>query len=79
MPNSAKNAIPEEDCIRDFAFVTIFATKKIQKGEYLSKSNTWPIKPGIGEILVCDHELIFGKKVNKDIQKDFNIYLKDID
>ena len=73
-----KNEIPEEDGIRDFAFATIVATKNIKKGEYLSKSNTWPKRPGIGEIHACDHELIIGKKVNKDIQKDFHISLKDI-
>ena len=77
--NNNFDEIPEEDGIRDFAFATIVATKNIQKGEYLSKSNTWPKRPGIGEILACDHELIIGKKVNKDIQKDFHISLKDID
>ena len=74
-----QNEIPEEDGIRDFAFATVVATKNISKGEYLSKSNTWPKRPGIGEIPAYDHDLIIGKKVNKDIKKDLHISFKDID
>ena len=76
---SKETEIPEEDGIRDFAFATVVATKDIKKGEYLSKSNTWPKRPGIGEIPAYNHGLILGKKVNKDIKKDFHISLKDID
>tara|TARA_B100002019_G_C21248547_1_gene589759 strand:+ start:910 stop:1944 length:1035 start_codon:yes stop_codon:yes gene_type:complete len=75
---SKLNEIPEEDSIRDFAFATVVATANLKKGEILSKSNSWPKRPGIGEIPAYDHDSILGKKVNKDIVKDSHISLEDI-
>tara|TARA_Y100001933_G_scaffold183059_1_gene181822 strand:- start:59 stop:1093 length:1035 start_codon:yes stop_codon:yes gene_type:complete len=76
---SKQNKIPEEDGVRDFAFATIVATRNINKGEYLSKSNTWPKRPGIGEIPAYNHDLIIGKRALKNIKGDTHISLKDID
>ena len=76
---SKMNNLPEEDPIRDFAFATVVATKNIQKGDNITKSNSWPKRPGIGEIPANEHDLILGKKVNKDIAKDFHICRKDLE
>ena len=70
--------LPEEDAIRDFAFATVVATKNIKEGELITKENTWPKRPGIGEISAKDHDLIIGKKVNKKISKDSHLSFKDI-
>ncbi len=75
---SKLNQIPEEDAIRDFAFATVVATKNIKEGELITKENTWPKRPGIGEISAKDHDLIIGKKVNKKISKDSHLSFKDI-
>ncbi len=71
------NEIPEEDAIRDFAFATIVATKDLKKGDTITKDNSWPKRPGIGEILASDHDQIIGRILNKDIRKDFNISYQD--
>ena len=75
---SKLNEIPEEDSIRDFAFATVVATADLKKGDILSKNNSWPKRPGIGEISAYEHDSILGKKVNKDIIKDSHICIKDL-
>tara|TARA_A100001388_G_scaffold277592_1_gene269735 strand:- start:441 stop:1475 length:1035 start_codon:yes stop_codon:yes gene_type:complete len=70
--------IPEEDSIRDFAFATLVATEDLKKGDIISKANSWPKRPGIGEIPAAEHELILGKTVNKDITKDSHISRADL-
>ena len=74
---SKQNEIHEEDAIRDFAFATIVASKDLKKGDIISKLNTWPKRPGIGEIHASDHESILGKIINKDISKDIHISFDD--
>ena len=72
------NEIPEEDAIRDFAFATVVTTKNLKKGDIISKENTWPKRPGIGQILSCDHEQIIGRKLKRDLKKDTHISYQDI-
>ena len=69
--------IKEEDGIRDFAFATVVATKNIKKGELFSFSNTWPKRPGIGEIQARDHSKIIGKKSKIDISAGEHISKTD--
>ncbi len=74
---SKKNEIHEEDAIRDFAFATVVASKDLKKGDIITKMNTWPKRPGIGEIPAFKHESILGKVINKNISKDIHISFND--
>jgi Sialic acid synthase len=69
--------IPEEDAIRDFAFATIVATRNLKAGEIITKDNTWPKRPGIGQILAREHEQIIGRKIKKNVKKDNHISYPD--
>lgn len=75
---SKRDEIPEEDSIRDFAFATIVATKDLKRGDIISKENTWPKRPGIGEIKAYEHDSILGKEVKKIITKDSHIRNEDL-
>ena len=74
---SKRMEIKEEDGIRDFAFATVVAKKNIQKGERFTFSNTWPKRPGIGEINARDHKKIIGKFAKFNIQEGEHISNKD--
>ena len=65
--------IKEEQGTRDFAFATVVAKKNIQKGEQFTYSNTWPKRPGIGEIKARDHEKIIGKIAKSNISEGDHI------
>ena len=69
--------IAEEDGIRDFAFATVVATENIQKGEKFTLSNTWPKRPGVGEIDARDHKKIIGKLAKVNINAGEHISMKD--
>ena len=69
--------IKEEDGIRDFAFATIVATKNIKKGDEFSFKNTWPKRPGIGEIHARDHENIIGRVSKSNINEGEHISYED--
>ena len=75
---SKKDEIPEEDGIRDFALATVVALKDIEIGEKLSKENSLPKRPGIGEIKARDYEKILGKVVKKRVLKGSHISYSDI-
>jgi len=75
---SKKYEIPEEDPIRDFAFATIVAKNDLKKGDIISKDNSCPKRPGIGEIPAYDHDSILGKEVKNTIIKDSHISFKDL-
>lgn len=69
--------IKEEDGIRDFAFATIVATKDIRIGEKFTLENTWPKRPGIGEIKARDHDLILNKLSKREILSGMHITKND--
>ena len=69
--------IAEEDGIRNFAFATVVATENIQKGEKFTLSNTWPKRPGVGEIDARDHKEIIGKLAKVNINAGEHISFKD--
>ncbi len=74
---SKEKEIQEEDAIRDFALATVVATKDILKGEKFTTSNTWPKRPGIGEIHARDHLELIGKTSKTNIEK--GVHIREID
>ena len=65
--------IAEEDAVRDFAFATVVATKDIKISDEFSFSNTWPKRPGTGEIPAREHNKIIGKISKNNIKEGEHI------
>jgi N-acetylneuraminate synthase len=65
--DGAKGILPEEQPTIDFAYATVVAIRDIKAGEIFSKDNIWVKRPGTGEILAADFELVLGKKAAVDI------------
>ncbi len=70
---SKEKEIAEEDAIRDFAFATIVATEDIKVGEKFTFSNTFPKRPGIGEIPAREHDNLIGKSSKSNLNKGDHI------
>jgi len=62
----------------NFAFASVVATKKIKKGEILSKDNIFVRRPGNGYFKAKDYYKLLGKKVKKNIESNFQIKKSDI-
>ena len=69
----------KEDDTRNFAFATIVCTKEILEGEEITSLNTWPKRPGIGEINAWDHQKILGRKASRNLSKEEHIRWKDLE
>lgn len=65
-----KEEADEEKVTSDFAFASIVTIKPIQAGEIFSRDNIWVKRPGTGELLADQYELILGKKASVDIEDD---------
>ena len=74
---SKEKEIKEEDGIRDFALATIVAIKDIKQGEEFSYENSWPKRPGIGEIKARDHSKLIGKRSKNNIKSGAHISKSD--
>lgn len=79
MRGGKKEAAKEEQVTIDFAFATVVTTKKLKKGDVLTKDNIWVKRPGTGEIKAEHYESILGKIVNKDIDDDEHLNWNDIE
>jgi N-acetylneuraminate synthase len=75
---SYKGPIKLEKSTMKFAFASIVATKKIRKGEILTKKNIFPRRPGTGDFLAVDYNKVLGKKTKVDIKENTLIRKKDL-
>ena len=78
MRGGKKEPVKEEQVTIDFAFSTVVAIKKINKGEKFTNKNIWVKRPGTGEILAEFYTDVLGKIANRDIKVDEHIKWKDI-
>lgn len=65
-----KLPVEEEENTAKFAFASVVSTKKINKGDLLSKENLWVKRPGTGEILAEDLKKLYGRVATIDIDHD---------
>tara|TARA_B100000242_G_C42974128_1_gene452111 strand:- start:567 stop:1088 length:522 start_codon:yes stop_codon:yes gene_type:complete len=70
--------IKEEDDTRNFAFATIVCTSNIKAGEEITLKNTWPKRPGTGQIHAWDHQKIIGMKATRNLFKEEHIKWEDL-
>ena len=61
--------IKEEDDTRNFAFATVVCTSDIGVGEKITLMNTWPKRPGVGQISAWDHKKIVGMIANRNLER----------
>jgi N-acetylneuraminate synthase len=75
-----KKKIPlrEEAKTIAFAFQSVVATKDILKGQMLTMDNIFLRRPGNGTFKVKDFKKLLGKKVKKNIKKNYQIKFTDI-
>ena len=75
-----KKKIPlrEEAKTIAFAFQSVVATKDILKGQMLTMDNIFLRRPGNGSFKVKDFKKLLGKKVKKNIKKNYQIKFTDI-
>lgn len=69
-----KEALKQENKTIAFAFASVVSTKKIYKGQKLSKDNIFVKRPGTGDFKIKDLEKLYGKIAVQDIP--FNIQIK---
>jgi N-acetylneuraminate synthase len=79
MLGGRKEPAAEEQVTIDFAFATVVTTKDIRRGEVLSSENLWVKRPGIGAIRAEQLEELYGKRVNKNIDRDEHLNWEDFD
>jgi N-acetylneuraminate synthase len=73
-----KGPAAEEQVTIDFAFATVCTTKRIAKGEFFTKDNTWVKRPGKGGILAEEYNNVLGKVASANIDEDVQVNWKDI-
>ena len=74
----SKSILREEQPTIDFAYSSVVTIKDIKKGEIFSKENLWVKRPGTGDFLAKDYELILGKIAKNDINFDSQLSLDDV-
>lgn len=79
MRGGKKEAAKEEQVTIDFAFATVVSIQAIKKGDKFSKENIWVKRPGIGEILAEDYNVLLGKVATKDIDNDEHLSWSDFE
>ena len=73
-----KKALKEEKKTINFAFASIAVVKNIKKGEKLSMKNIFPLRPANGYFKVRDYKKILGKKVKRNVNKNYQLKYSDI-
>ena len=68
-----KQAIPEEQITKAFAFATVVTIKPVKKGDFFTKGNLWVKRPGTGEIPAEKYWDILGKRAACDIGADVQL------
>jgi len=79
MRGGKKEPAKEEQVTIDFAFATVVTINPIKNGEVLSKENLWVKRPGTGEILAEEYNVLLGKKAVRDIENDEHLSWSDFE
>lgn len=78
MLGGVKKPLYEEKVTIDFAFATVVTIREVKEGDVLDKSNIWVKRPGTGEILAKDFELVLGKRASKNLMVDHHLSWRDV-
>ncbi len=78
MRGGKKGLVDCEKKVAGFAFGSVVSSKKIEKGEKLTKNNIWVRRPGNGFYKAKDYESLIGKTALKDIKINSQLKKDDI-
>jgi sialic acid synthase SpsE len=67
-----------EKNVSKFAFASVVSLKNIKKGEILDESNIWVKRPGTGEFKSSDYFQLLGKKVKRNLKKNYQLKKRDV-
>jgi N-acetylneuraminate synthase len=73
-----KIVLKEELSTMAFAFASVVAIENIQEGELLTSNNIWVKRPGNGDFLAKDYDVLLGKVAAKNIVKGSQLKKVDI-
>lgn len=73
MRGGKKEAAIEEQVTIDFAYASVVTINEIQEGEPLTRDNLWVKRPGTGDFLAEDYELLLGKIAVQAIPADIQL------
>jgi len=73
----AKNILPAEQPVIDFAYACVVTIQPVKAGEELSLDNIWVKRPGTGPIKAKDMDDVLGKKATRDLPVDVQISPED--
>jgi sialic acid synthase SpsE len=76
MRGGSKGAVKEEQVTIDFAYASVVTIKEIKEGETFTEDNLWVKRPGTGDFLADDYEMLLGKQATQNI--DFDVQLKKV-
>ena len=73
MRGGSKGAVSEEKVTIDFAYASVVTIAPIKAGEPFSAENLWVKRPGTGEFLAEDYQVLLGKTATCDIETDVHL------
>ena len=73
-----KGPVNEEKSTIKFAFASLVTTKKIKKGEKITKKNVFPKRPGTGDFKADAYNKVLGKKAKNFIKENTLLKKEDI-
>jgi sialic acid synthase SpsE len=78
MRGGKKEAAKEEQVTIDFAYASVVTITAIKKGEQFTEENLWVKRPGTGEFLAEDYDLLLGKVAIQDIPNNIQLLKKHV-
>ncbi|MGF1825808.1 N-acetylneuraminate synthase family protein [Vibrio splendidus] len=73
MRGGQKEAAKEEQVTIDFAYASVVSIAEIKEGEEFTRDNLWVKRPGTGDFLAEDYDMLLGKVANTTIPTDAQI------
>lgn len=73
MRGGKKIAASEEQVTIDFAYASVVTIAPIKEGELFTKENLWVKRPGTGDFLADDYEVLLGRKAKCNIENDVQL------
>lgn len=77
--NGGKGPIKEEQATIDFAYATVVTIKPVKAGESFSSENIWVKRPGTGDFLAQDFDMLLGKTATRDLSADVHLVKSDVE
>jgi N-acetylneuraminate synthase len=74
----AKDVLPEEKPVIDFAYACVVTIRPVGRGETFSLDNTWVKRPGNGPLLANQLPTVLGRAAARDLAAGVQIAPTDL-